>query len=278
MNVNTIVDTIVQRVPAVTDPADYIGEDGRIYCGHCSTPKETVIRIGPLQRKVPCICKCGKQKRDAEDNKRNAEQKHMRIKGLQEFGLPGKEPFSWTFENDDGRSPELMKAMRNYVEHFEWFLENKKGLLLWGTAGSGKSYAAVSVANALIQQERPCLVTSFTRISNKLQGQRDKQDYLDNLNLYDLLVIDDLGVERKSEYMQEIVFDIINTRYNSGKPFIITTNLTIEEIKKPAELCDTRIYDRILERCTPIEVNGQSRRRIKAADDYHEAQRMLGLI
>ena len=171
-----------------------------------------------------------------------------------------------------------MKAMRNYVENFDWFLENKKGLLLWGRASSGKSYAAVSVANALIQQERPCLVTSFTRISNKLQGQRDKQDYLDGLDLYDLLVIDDLGVERKSEYMQEIVFDIINTRYNSGKTFIVTTNLTIEEIKKPIETSDLRIYDRILERCTPIEVNEQSRRRIKAADDYHEAQMMLGLI
>ncbi|MBS5724627.1 MAG: ATP-binding protein, partial [Clostridiales bacterium] len=68
------------------------------------------------------------------------------------------------------------------------------------------------------------------------------------------------------------------TRYNSGKPFIVTTNLTIEEIKKPTETSDLRIYDRILERCTPIEVNEQSRRRIKAADDYHKAQMMLGLI
>ena len=132
------------------------------------------------------------------------------------------------------------------------------------------------ICNCGMQMERPCLVTSFTRIAHKLNDQRyGKQDYLDNLNTFDLLVIDDLGAE---EYMQEIVFDVINTRYNSGKPFIITTNLTIEEIKKPAELSNARIYDRILERCTPIEANGASRRRIKAANDYYETQKKLGLI
>ncbi len=231
------------------------------------------------QRKMPCICDCGRKIRDENDRKRNAEQKRMRVKGLQELGLPGKELYNWTFENDDGRNPDLINAMKRFIEEFDWFYENKKGMLLWGGTGSGKSFAAIAAANALIDIERPCLVTSFTRIAHKLSDQRyGKQNYLDNLNAFDLLVIDDLGAERNSEYMQEIVFDIINTRYNSGKPFIITTNLTIEEIKKPAEMSNARIYDRILERCAPIEVNGASRRRIKAAEDYYEIQRKLGLI
>ncbi len=279
MDMHTVIDTIAARVPTASDPTDYVGYDGIIYCGHCKGAKETILDFGFMKRKVPCICNCGKQRRDENDRKRNAEQKRMRIKYMQELGLPGKEQRNWTFENDDGRNPELMNAMRKFVEEFDWFYENKKGLLLWGGTGSGKSFAAIAAANALINMDRSCLVTSFTRIAHKLNDQRyGKQDYLDNLNTFDLLVIDDLGAERNSEYMQEIVFDIINTRYNSGKPFIITTNLTIEEIKKPAEISNARIYDRILERCFPNPVNGASRRRIKAADDYYETQKKLGLI
>ena len=283
MDMHTVFGTIAERVPTASDPTDYVGDDGLLYCGRCHTAKETVISYKSdqltYQRKMPCICDCGRKIRDENDRKRNAEQKRMRVKGLQELGLPGKELYNWTFENDDGRNPDLINAMKRFIEEFDWFYENKKGLLLWGGTGSGKSFAAIAAANALIDIERPCLVTSFTRIAHKLSDQRyGKQNYLDNLNAFDLLVIDDLGAERNSEYMQEIVFDIINTRYNSGKPFIITTNLTIEEIKKPAEMSNARIYDRILERCAPIEVNGASRRRIKAAEDYYEIQRKLGLI
>ncbi len=279
MDMHAIIGTIAERVPTTFDPTDYVGDDGLIYCGHCNVAKETTLDFGFMKRKVPCICNCGKQRRDANDRKRNAEQEHMRVKGLQELGLPGRELYNWTFENDDGRDPDLINAMRKFVEQFDWFYKNKKGLLLWGGTGSGKSFAAIAAANALMRLERPCLVTSFTRIAHKLSDQRyGKQDYLDNLNTFDLLVMDDLGAERNSEYMQEIVFDVINTRYNSGKPLIITTNLTIEEIKKPAEMSNARIYDRILERCVPIPVNGASRRRIKAAEDYCEVQRKLGLI
>ena len=283
MDMHTVFGTIAERVPTASDPTNYVGDDGLLYCGRCHTAKETVISYKSdqmtYQRKMPCICDCGRQIRDENDRKRNAEQKRMRVKGLQELGLPGKELYNWTFENDDGRNPDLINAMKRFIEEFDWFYENKKGMLLWGGTGSGKSFAAIAAANALIDIERPCLVTSFTRIAHKLSDQRyGKQNYLDNLNAFDLLVIDDLGAERNSEYMQEIVFDIINTRYNSGKPFIITTNLTIEEIKKPAEMSNARIYDRILERCAPIEVNGASRRRIKAAEDYYEIQRKLGLI
>jgi DNA replication protein DnaC len=97
------------------------------------------------------------------------------------------------------------------------------------------------------------------------------------LNDFDLLIIDDLGAERKSEYMQETVFNIIDSRYRSGLPFIITTNLTADEIKKPQEVSFQRIYDRILERCFPVEVTGQSRRRQALKDTHADVKAMLGL-
>ena len=121
-------------------------------------------------------------------------------------------------------------------------------------------------------------MTNFASLTNKIQGMFEgKQEFINDLNRYSLLILDDLGAERKSEFMQEMVFNIIDSRYRSGLPFIITTNLTMDEIKKPQEVEYSRIYDRILERCFPVEVAGGSRRRQNVRDTYFDMKNKLGL-
>ena len=85
-----------------------------------------------------------------------------------------------------------------------------------------------------------------------------KPDFIASLDAYDLLIIDDLGVERSTEYAMEQVFYVVDSRYRSRKPMIITTNLRLEEIKNPPDLAHARIYDRILERCAPILFAGKN--------------------
>ena len=75
---------------------------------------------------------------------------------------------------------------------------------------------------------------------------------------YDLLIIDDLGVERSTEYAMEQMFFVIDSRYRSRRPMIITTNLKLSELKNPPDLAHARIYDRILERCAPILFDGKN--------------------
>ena len=104
-----------------------------------------------------------------------------------------------------------------------------------------------------------------------------KQEFIDSLNKYTLLIIDDLGAERKTEYMVEHVFNIIDSRYRSGLPMIITTNLTADELKKPQAIEYSRIYDRVLERCHPVKVEGVSRRRESLKNDFADIQKKLGL-
>jgi len=104
-------------------------------------------------------------------------------------------------------------------------------------------------------------MTSFGQIMNEIFSVKDKADYIDELISYPLLIIDDLGSERSSEYAQEIVYSIIDGRYKAGKPLIITTNLTLDEIQNPQDMRYARIYDRILEMCVPIQFNGKSRRK-----------------
>ena len=92
-----------------------------------------------------------------------------------------------------------------------------------------------------------------------------------------MLIIDDLGAERNSEYMQETVFNIIDARYRSGLPFIITTNLSIDELMSTDNIAQKRIYDRILERCYPVKVDGTSRRTESFKNNIMEVGKKLGL-
>ena len=71
-------------------------------------------------------------------------------------------------------------------------------------------------------------------------------------------IIDDLGVERSTEYAMEQMFFVIDSRYRSRRPMIITTNLKLSELKNPPDLAHARIYDRILERCAPILLTGRT--------------------
>ena len=90
-------------------------------------------------------------------------------------------------------------------------------------------------------------------------------------------MIDDLGIERDTSYAKEQVYNIIDSRYRSGLPMIITTNLTMDKIKNPEDIENLRIYDRILERCFPIEVSGGNRRRKAVREDYDAMKNLLGL-
>ena len=92
---------------------------------------------------------------------------------------------------------------------------------------------------------------------------------------YDLLILDDLGAERGTEYALEQVFAVIDARYRSRKPLIVTTNLTLNALKHPDDLAHARIYDRILEICAPILFGGENLRVEKANEMKTAARNIL---
>lgn len=279
MELNAFFDNLEKRSSESikAEQGDYI-LDGLLYCHKCNTPKQCRITILGVERTPHCLCKCETERRDREEEERKQIAFRQRVKENRRVAFPESEMAKWTFENADGSNEKIMNAMKKYVDNFEDFRKQGKGLLLFGTVGTGKTFAAACVANALIDKGYPVLMTNFARIANTVGGMFEgKQEYYDSLNRYPLLVLDDLSAERKTEYMQEIVFNVIDSRYRAGLPTIITTNLTNEEIKHPSELAYQRTFSRLLEMCLPVKVEGVDKRVDKLKKDYKPMADLLGL-
>ena len=238
------------------DPAD-----GLIHCKKCGGQRQTVVPcFGKPGYFMPrCICQC---QREAEEQRKAAEERQRRmerIKRRKAQGLQDRYLYDYTFANDNGQNP-LMDKARAYVENWKEAYRNNTGLLLFGDVGTGKSFFAGCIANALLDRDVPVLMTNFPTILNRLTGMfsEDRSEFIASFDEYDLLIIDDLGVERSTEYAMEQMFFVIDSRYRSRRPMIITTNLKLAELKNPPDLAHARIYDRILERCAPILFAGKN--------------------
>lgn len=256
---------------------EYVNKaDGLIYCAKCHTPRQCVIQHGDRIVTPPVMCDCqriAEEKAEAAFQKR---QEEFRIERMKASGLQDRYLHDYTFANDKGYNPEIKKAQR-YVTEWTMIKENCIGLLLWGDVGTGKTFIAACIANALIEKGVSVLMTNFSKILNSLSGMFDvdRNKFIESFNRYSLLIIDDLGIERNSDFALEQVFNVIDSRYRSKKPLIITTNLTLDELKHPKDLAHARIYDRVLERCVPLKVNRQNIRQLNAANTLRSAKKLF---
>ena len=279
MNTANAFFAVEQRAAAaIKEEAGDYEKDGLLHCGKCHTPKQCFVEVFGTIRKPRCLCKCAKEARDKADEERRQREFAERVQRYRSIGFPQSDMAKWTFERDDGSDPKMAAAMQNYVQHFDHFRENGKGLLLFGNVGTGKTFRACCVANALIDKGIPALVTNFARIANTVNGLFEgRQEYYDSLNKFPLLVLDDLNAERKTEYMQEIVYNVIDARYRAKLPLIVTTNLTREELMNADDITNQRVFSRLFEMCTPIEIAGADRRRAALKNDIAADKQLLGL-
>lgn len=256
---------------------EYIDKtSGLVYCKKCHTPRQASVELGGTLFHPCCICQCQSEARELELAKEKQLQEQQRIARLKANGLQDASLRQFTFANDTGINPEMQKA-HSYVEHWPEMKATATGLLLWGNVGTGKSFFAGCIANALLDPGVPVLMTNFSRILNALTGMfsDDRNKYIDSLNHYSLLIIDDLGMERGTEYALEQVFNVIDARLRSNLPLIVTTNLTLDELKHPADLAHERIYSRVLERCIPLKINNQNIRQMKAQENFTRTKQLL---
>ena len=275
---NGFDDMILNMTDTTPERSDYTGEDGLLYCGKCRQPKEAYFPEGKQlfgRDRHPRECDCqraAREEREAAEKRRS----HLETVGrLKRRGFTDPAMQSWTFENDNGKCPQMRKA-RRYVELWEQMKEENHGLLLWGEVGTGKSYLAGCIANALMEREISVCMTNFATILNDLAASFEgRNEYISRLCSFPLLILDDFGMERGTEYGLEQVYNVIDSRYRSGRPLIVTTNLTLEELHNPEDTAHKRIYDRLLVMCSPLCITGENFRKATAKAKMERLKTLL---
>lgn len=256
---------------------DHIGEDGLVYCGKCGSKKQLRVKFGDKTHVVRCVCKC--ESKELEEKKRQEEYKEQmrRINRLKEASMMDKKYREVTFEKYEVReeNKKVFEMAKKYADRFQDMYKKNQGLLLYGPVGTGKSFTAACIGNYLLNNAKPVIMTSFVKILQDIWENDREAEYITILNSASLLIIDDLGTERETDYALEKVYNIIDSRVRANKPLIITSNLELNDMMECEDIRKKRIYDRILECCYPMYVGGKSFRMMKAAQRFDEMKDFL---
>lgn len=228
-------------------PAPYRCE----YCGSVVEPEGIILGNEVFRWRDVTRCKCpeaqkkweeyDKKQSVLEQKKREEEEREERQRRIGRLlGSSGikKRFMQRTFENfqrdTPGRSYSY-KAAKFYADNWDKIKDSGKGLYFEGTNGTGKTHLAAAIALQLIGNGVPVICKTGADILQDVKRAYDnpevkEQQILDIYKNTDLLIIDDLGKEQCSEWSMTTLYSIINDRYESMKPIIITTNYNTEEL------------------------------------------------
>lgn len=233
------------------------------------------MKIMGVLKRFPVVCKCRimelKSIKQLEEH--NTIQK--RLNKFKAYSLMDERFLKSTFENwkfrEDNKG--LFDFGKQYCKNWGTVYANNRGLLVYGKAGNGKTYFTFAIANELYRLGKSVLAISVSRILKIIMdsygnhGELGEMDVLNTIREASLLILDDLGVEYKTQWSYDKLYSIIDSRYRAEKPTIITTNLTIDELRENLAIVDyksgrydqsNRLYNRIVEMCAFIEVDGES--------------------
>ena len=260
------------------------------YCEFCGAMLEqTNFEFGGVVRYVPswkpCSCWDAMEKLEREKQEQRAiieqekilaaeKRKQERIKRL--FGDSGMsrralcckfEGYQSTFDNH-----EALRTCNDYVKDFDLIQRNhRNGLFIVGNCGVGKSHLAYAVANALIEKNTSVIcmtmIDLLLKIRSSFQSKEQTEEQI--LKIYEdcsLLIIDDLGKEKPSEWALQMIYTIIDRRYNAMKPIIVTTNYGANELIQRFTFngdssTGSAIVDRLFEMCEYLPIKGESYRK-----------------
>lgn len=235
------------------------------YCGRI-VPKLELDFWG-VKKVVQPVCECESRAFDEEMKRFTEHERRREIERRFSISNVGKRFEESTFENFIQRpgSETAYKQAKKYALGFEEY--ESLSLLIWGTYGNGKSRLAAAVATALkdkgktvVFQSVPELLERIRQTFNKNNTETEQQ-IMNALLQCDLLILDDIGAEKVTDWVSDVLFRIIDGRYRKNLPVLYTSNL------KPAELEEKlgrRIYDRILETTIPVQNKATSYREEQA--------------
>lgn len=178
-----------------------------------------------------------------------------------------KRNLNYKFDNfeSNNSNKKVLDNLKNYSEKLVDGIE-KKGLILIGDNGVGKTHLACSIANKLIENGIPIIYGTLINLLAELRNSYDTDNNISEMEIIklyenvDLLIIDDLGKEKPSEWGLEKLFTIINSRYENNLPVIITTNYNqnslVERLSLNGEIETAKsIISRLYEMCYLVKID-----------------------
>lgn len=215
-------------------------------CPICNGDEWILVKKDGIERAVPCKCR-----------ERAVMSRRLRFADVPE-AFRGMDLN--TFRMDAYRNPDskkkvsdACKIIKTYLDDFEKQKEQGMGLFIWSrTKGSGKTRIAAGIANELMKRYAVKFAVSLTILQEIKNTWRRDAEYsesrlLDALSTADVLIIDDFGVERPADWINDKLYQIINERYINRKVTIFTSNESLETLQY-----DDRITNRIKERTYQI--------------------------
>lgn len=208
-----------------------------------------------FQPKCSCLKDIVDEKKKQEEEEREKEIIRKKVKKYMNVSLIDKKFLKSKFENDKFNE-KILKISQKYAKAI---LEQKnisKGILFIGDSGVGKTFISSCIANYLMDNGKTVLIINLGLYLNKIKREwaEAENDILNYIKKCDLLIIDDFGGERVTEFVIEKAFLMIDTRYRSEKPMIITTNLNLSQLEKKF---NAKIKNRIEEMCYPLLIKSK---------------------
>ena len=160
-------------------------------------------------------------------------------------------------------APDQIRSVRRYVQAIDANIDGGRGLWIQGSVGTGKTTLAMLVSKAALDAGRSVAIYSLPRLLNLLRESMQADggilDLLDRLSAVDLLHIDDLGAEHRTDWVLEQLYSIVNARYQDERSTLITSNLSRDEL---AEQLGERIVSRLEGCCELLPFYGTDARRV----------------
>jgi DNA replication protein DnaC len=157
---------------------------------------------------------------------------------------------------------DIVRMTRDFTDSIDEQLDAGHGLWFMGPVGTGKTTLAMLVSKAALGAGRSVAIYSLPRLLNEIRdthrAERSHIDLLDRLTAVDLLHIDDVGAERKNEWVLEELYSIVNARYEEQRSIVLTTN--IEDDRELCEQISERTVSRLMEMCNQVPLSGADQR------------------
>ena len=265
-------------------------------CNKCDSPLEKDIEIKSLniKKRVPVICLCRDKEIKAEEQKESELQIQRRLNKFNAYNLMDDKFSKSTFKNWQVRedNKKIFELGKKYCDNWETMFKQNYGLILSGKAGCGKTYLSFAIANEILSKGHSVMAISVSRLVKAIQDSFGDDKGIREMELLKaigdtkLLILDDLGTENKTAWAYEKLYSIIDTRYRSGKPLIITTNFSKTGLAENLAIVDNRkeqidhsdrIHNRLLETCSFINIQGESWRGHKGIENKKRLFEQLGL-